>query len=65
MRLNEKFNVSPAKVRSLLAKIAVLGIKPDDIEERISRGGGKGGQKINKTSNRITIATKTRTPRAK
>jgi peptide chain release factor len=55
MRINEKFNISPAKVRLLLDKISTLGIKLEDIEESISRGGGSGGQKINKTSNRIQL----------
>lgn len=55
MQINEKFNVSQSKVRALLAKIKKLGIKLSDIEENISKGGGKGGQKINKTSNKVRL----------
>jgi protein subunit release factor B len=55
MNLSEVFPVTPAKREALLAKIHRLGIDPDAIEESFSRGGGKGGQKINKTSNAVTL----------
>ena len=56
MRLNEDFGVSPAKLEELKARIARLGVDLSLVEETFSRGGGKGGQKINKTSNRVQLA---------
>ncbi|MFH1189374.1 MAG: peptide chain release factor-like protein [Candidatus Omnitrophota bacterium] len=38
------------KVEALSAKMFMLGIKEADIEEQFIRAGGKGGQKVNKTS---------------
>ena len=35
--------------------MARLGIDPGAIEERFVRGGGKGGQKINKTANCVQL----------
>jgi len=32
-----------------------LGVRPEDIEEHIARGGGPGGQKINKTNIAVTL----------
>lgn len=55
MRLDEDFDVSAAKLEELKARIARLGVDLDLIEESFSRGGGKGGQKINKTSNRVQL----------
>lgn len=55
MNLNEKFDVSPGKVEALKERIARLGVRVDLIEEGFTRGGGKGGQKINKTSNRVQL----------
>jgi protein subunit release factor B len=55
MNLNEKFDVSPGKVEALLERMRRLGIDAAVIEEGFSRGGGKGGQKINKTSNRVQL----------
>ncbi len=55
MNLNERFDVSPGKVQALLARMAQLKIDARLIEEGFSRGGGKGGQKINKTSNRVQL----------
>lgn len=55
MNLNERFDVSPGKVDALKERIARLGVRVDLIEENFSRGGGKGGQKINKTSNRVQL----------
>ncbi|MBI4678359.1 MAG: peptide chain release factor-like protein [Elusimicrobia bacterium] len=55
MNLNESFDVSPSKVEALLARIKRLAIAPAAIEERFIRGGGKGGQKINKTANRVQL----------
>ena len=56
MRLNEDFGVAPGKLEDLKARIFRLGVDLAKIEERFSRGGGKGGQKINKTSNRVQLS---------
>ena len=55
MRLNEDFGVSPGKLAELKDRIARLAIDLAKIEESFSRGGGKGGQKVNKTSNRVQL----------
>ena len=55
MKLDERFDVSPVKIEALLAKIKRLEIDPSIIEEEFIRGGGKGGQKINKTSNCVRL----------
>lgn len=36
-------------------KAQSLGIKPEDLSEQFVRGSGKGGQKINKTSNTVLL----------
>jgi len=36
-------------------RLRVLGVPPSDIEERFIRGGGPGGQKINKTSSTVWL----------
>lgn len=56
MRLNEDFGVQPSKLDALKERIVRLGIDLAKVEESFSRGGGKGGQKINKTSNRVQLA---------
>jgi len=43
--------LSPA----LIKKAALLGLKPEDVTERYVVGGGKGGQKINKTSSCVVL----------
>ena len=55
MRLNEDFGVAPGKLEELKARAARLGVRLELIEEIFSRGGGKGGQKINKTANRVQL----------
>ena len=55
MNLNERFDVSPGKVEALFERIKTLAIDPRLIEEGFTRGSGKGGQKINKTSNRVQL----------
>jgi protein subunit release factor B len=55
MNLNEHFPVSLSKIEALKKKIAELKINPQSIEESFARGGGKGGQKINKTSNAVVL----------
>ncbi|MBT3393798.1 MAG: peptide chain release factor-like protein [Waddliaceae bacterium] len=55
MKINEKFDISATKVEALMIKIKELGICLDDIDESFSRGSGKGGQKINKTSSSVHL----------
>ena len=44
------FSVSPAKEKELKVRMDALHIREEDIEESFVRSGGKGGQKVNKTS---------------
>jgi protein subunit release factor B len=39
----------------ILEKLAALGVRLDDVEERFIRGTGPGGQKINKTSSTVWL----------
>jgi protein subunit release factor B len=55
LNLNELTDVTPAKRDALRERLARLGVDPARIDESFSRGGGKGGQKVNKTSNRVTL----------
>lgn len=55
MRLDEDFPVSSQKMNALRDRIMRLGIDLNQVEESFSRGGGKGGQKINKTSNAVVL----------
>lgn len=55
MNLNEAFPVSPQKIAALRKKIGDLQIDVRLVEESFTRGGGKGGQKINKTSNAVIL----------
>ena len=55
MNLNERFDVSPGKIEALLERLGRLKINPALIEEGFTRGSGKGGQKINKTSNCVQL----------
>jgi protein subunit release factor B len=56
VRLNEDFGVAPGKLEELKARIVRLGIDISLVDETFSRGGGKGGQKVNKTSNRVQLS---------
>lgn len=55
MNLNERFDVSPAKVEELRLRVSRLGIDLGAVDEGFSRGSGNGGQKRNKTSSRVTL----------
>lgn len=55
MKLREKFNVSDKKIADLFDRMSKLDLYARDIEEKISIGGGRGGQKLNKTANRIQL----------
>jgi protein subunit release factor B len=48
-------SVSASKLKELRARMSRLGIDPKAIEEKFVRGGGKGGQKINKTANCVQL----------
>jgi peptide chain release factor len=50
-----KFGVSLEKERALEVRMAALGLREEDIEERFIRGSGAGGQKINKTSSTVQL----------
>ncbi len=39
----------------MLAKAAGLLVRPEDVEENFIRGGGHGGQKINKTASMVQL----------
>lgn len=47
--------LSPETIERIKAKMAVAGVAEEDIEETFVRGGGSGGQKINKTSSCVRL----------
>ncbi len=49
------FAVSEEKNRWLQAKMEVLSVQEKDIEEKFIRSGGRGGQKVNKTSTCVRL----------
>lgn len=55
MKLNEKFPVAGAKVEALKRRLRELRIDPSQIEEQFIKGGGRGGQKINKTASCVQL----------
>lgn len=50
-----KFAVSSTSEARLAAWMERLGIREDDIDEKFIKGGGAGGQKINKTSSCVYL----------
>ena len=46
---------SPAKTEALRRRMDALGIRESDLVETFVRGGGPGGQKINKTSSCVSL----------
>ena len=50
MYSDQASNVTPDKEDALAAKMRFLGIREADLDEKFIRAGGRGGQKINKTS---------------
>jgi protein subunit release factor B len=50
-----KFNVNPTKSQKLYRKMAQLDIRESDLIEKFVKGSGRGGQKINKTSNCVYL----------
>ena len=55
MNFTEFSEITQQKVAALKARIARLGIDLRLIEEQFVKGGGKGGQKINKTANAVLL----------
>ena len=55
MNFTEFSEITPAKVAALKARIARLGIDLRLMEDSFVKGGGKGGQKINKTANCVLL----------
>lgn len=55
MNLTERFPVSPGKVDALLRRLQGLGLQAGLIEESFVKGGGPGGQKINKTASCVQL----------
>ncbi|MBI3296851.1 MAG: peptide chain release factor-like protein [Elusimicrobia bacterium] len=53
--MDEAFDVSPGKLAALKERILRLGIDLRRVEESFTRGGGKGGQKVNKTANAVVL----------
>ena len=53
-----KYSVSPAKEKALALKLKKLNIKESDITESFIRAGGRGGQKLNKTSSCVQLRHK-------
>lgn len=55
MKFPEFSKISPQKSEALRQKIEDQGIDLNDIEESFTTGGGKGGQKVNKTANCVRL----------
>ena len=49
------FPVSPEKTAALAGRMAALGIREEDLEERFVRSGGKGGQNVNKVATCVAL----------
>ncbi|PIV19325.1 MAG: peptide chain release factor-like protein [Elusimicrobia bacterium CG03_land_8_20_14_0_80_50_18] len=47
--------INANKVKALEKRLAALGIKESDIEEKFTRASGHGGQKLNKTSSCVFL----------
>jgi protein subunit release factor B len=58
-------HISNDKWTELRARMKMLGILEDDIEERFILGSGSGGQKINKTQSVVQLKYKERLVRSK
>ena len=55
MNFPEQSDITPQKTAALKERIVRLGVDISVIEEKFVRGGGKGGQKINKTANAVQL----------
>lgn len=47
--------VRPEKLEALKQRMAELGIREDELEEKFVKGTGNGGQKVNKTNNCVFL----------
>jgi protein subunit release factor B len=48
-------SVSSDKVRALRARLQLLGIREEDLDEHFIRSGGKGGQNVNKVATCVML----------
>ena len=55
MNLPPQSQLTDARYQQILNLIESLGVSLDDIEEKFICGGGKGGQKINKSTNTVQL----------
>ena len=55
MNLNELPDISKQKLKDLKQRLERLGIDLSRVEEQFTKGGGPGGQKINKTANCVVL----------
>ena len=55
MKFLEFSEIKPSKVQALKTRIEKLNISLDEVQEKFIKGSGKGGQKINKTSNAVML----------
>ncbi|MCC7519696.1 MAG: peptide chain release factor-like protein [Verrucomicrobiae bacterium] len=47
--------VTPSKQEALRLRMLALGVREEEIEETFVRGGGRGGQKLHKTSSAVML----------
>ncbi len=47
--------VTPRKLEELAERLCALGVQERDLQESFVCGGGKGGQKVNKTNNCVCL----------
>lgn len=57
---NNMIQMGPGKdkISALEKKMAALGVKKEDIEEKFIKSSGRGGQKVNKTSSAVFLRHK-------
>jgi protein subunit release factor B len=55
MAVTLTFAVSPEKNAALQRRMAAMGIREEDLEERFVRASGKGGQHVNKSSTCVQL----------
>lgn len=55
MKFSEFSDIKPIKIETLKNRIKKLGVNLNLVEEKFIKGSGKGGQKINKTSNAVML----------
>ena len=55
MKLPPQSNLTDKKYQEILKLIDDLKVDLDDIEEKFIHGGGRGGQKINKSTNAVQL----------